>query len=233
VAQKLIRGDVDMNTTPVRKEASNAETQTQLRKALLKPFVMKKIKFEIQSLIKAQKIQAQDADDIQQEIFLELVNCLDSFNPETSALKTYISAVILKAARKAARDIWTNRQDSCQFCPSLNEPLTLSESDSENYSLSDTVSEDEVAMYLGKREHTRHEQCLIASEVQEFVSTLSNRQNSVCKELMEGKTISEIAARKKIPRSSFYRNIIIPIRKAMEKVKLHNNLPLAKNLNIL
>lgn len=221
-----------MKTNPALEKESNAATQTLLNKGLLNPFVDKRIKSEIRALIRTRKIHAQDAGDIRQEILLELVKCFESFNSEHSAFETFVSAVIFKAARKAARDIWTNRRDSCLFCQSLNESANLVEDGGED-SLGDAVSEDEVAMYLGKRERTRHEQNLLVFEMQEFLSTLPKIQKSVCKELMNGKTISEIASRKKIPRSTFYRNILLPIRTAMENAQLQNNLSLNKIFNIL
>jgi len=214
------------------KENAAAENTVSLMEEPLHSFITARIKAEIRNLIKRRRINPQDADDIKQEIFQELIRGIDSFNPENASINTFVSAIINSAVRKAARDYWANNQDSCLFCPSLDQPKDSSVPDCQDL-LGDVVGDDETAMYLGKRERTKHDQELLASEVRSFISSLSNRQKSVCKELMNGKSLKEIAASKKIPRGSFYRDVIHPLRNAMKDSGLFEYLTIQKNFSLL
>lgn len=222
-------GDVQMRTTLANAAAENTVS---LMEEPLHSFITARIKAEIRYLVKKRKINPQDADDIRQEIFQELVRCIDSFNPENASINTFLSVVIYRTARKAAMNYWANNQDSCLFSPSLDQPKDSSDPDCQDL-LGDVVGDDETAMYLGKRERTKHDQELLASEVRSFISSLSNRQKSVCKELMNGKSLKAIAADKKIPRASFYRSVIHPLRNAMKDSGLSEYLTIQKNFSFL
>jgi len=89
--------------TRLAEENAAAENTVSLMEEPLHSFITARIKAEIRDLVKRRKINPQDADDIRQEILQELIRCIDSFNPKNAGINTFLSVVIYRTARKAAR----------------------------------------------------------------------------------------------------------------------------------
>ncbi|MFI4912924.1 MAG: sigma factor [Sedimentisphaeraceae bacterium JB056] len=133
-----------------------------------------------------------DLEDIEQELYLELLKKAESYDPEKGKTSTFVQCIL----QKKISDILSRRKTE-QKCRSFTE--------------TGRIFND----FIDKNDDCRSLQLQI--DVQETVNSLTPELQEGCRLLARSERITHAAKKAGVKRSTFYYRVINPLRKAFKE----------------
>jgi hypothetical protein len=171
------------------------------------------IKLSARKLIGKCGITSDDLEDIKSEMMLDVLERLPRHNQDMWSYKTFIPQVIRHKVHHILRDRCRQKEIFWGKLQSLEE-LFDTEFDG------NTV---EISFKNKVYDHSRlcSDQLFdLKLDLKDVISGLTDIQRQCCLAILDGKPLSRIAENNGIPRGTFYKNVINPIREAFKKAGL-------------
>jgi DNA-directed RNA polymerase specialized sigma24 family protein len=162
---------------------------------------------------------AEDFEDIRSRIKLHTLRHLRRHDPRKAKLSTFVSMVVTDAANHMLRDQFAAKRQHRRAAASLDAPVGQSD-EGEDLTMADVLGADEAATGLGYRNRSRHDEAVLRLDVSAVLSQLPDELRECCKAIMDGRTPTEIARKRGIPRRTFRDRVLAPIRRAFKEAGL-------------
>lgn len=185
----------------------------------LSDYVRKSIDIAARKLIGKGGFTHDDLDDIRAEITLYTLRQLPRHDARKARLKTFISMVVTDGSKHVIRDHFAEKRQQQRATASLDAAVAQDE-DGNDITLLHLLDADEIDFLLGRRDRTWVEREMLRIDVTSVVSGLPEELQACCTEIMNGRSISEIARESGLPRSTFRDRILNPLRSALETAGL-------------
>lgn len=189
------------------------------RNSGLSDYARKSIDIAARRLIGKGGFTHDDLDDIRSEITLYTLRQLPRHDARKARLKTFISMVVTDGSKHVIRDHFAEKRQHQRASSSLDAQVGQDE-DGSDITLLHLLDADETDMLLGNRHRPRHEETMLRIDVTSVVSGLPEELQACCTEIMNGRSISEIARESGLPRSTFRDRVVTPIRTAFQAAGL-------------
>jgi len=169
----------------------------------LHPYAEKLIRIKARRLVGQAGFVRSDQEDVEQELRLDLLRRLSSFDPSKATLHTFADRVVRHKIASIIEARKAGLRDYRRQC-SLNE--TLQNADRKSTERGDTVDQDQVYRRTGPPSHSAEDLHDLAVDVDAVLSRLPHRLRDLCRRL-RGKTPTEVSQETGIPRGSLYEAI--------------------------
>ena len=152
-------------------------------------------------LIKSSCFSEPDFDDICQELSMAVILAFDNYDPQKSSYYTFAQGVI----RTARLNLYHWYKDRCGL---TLDAVSIEDMPNSGSGLIDenAVSPDEII-----------EKCELIEQVRAILPTLSLFHQDICRKLMTGVSVSEIAADLNMTRSQFYHRVLPELQKIFKE----------------
>lgn len=171
------------------------------------------IKLAARKLIGKCGITPDDLDDIKSEMMLDVLERLPNHDQQKWSYKTFIPRIVSHKVHHILRDRCGEKEVFRGKLQSLEEFFEILIDDyTVELSFKDIVYD-----------HSRF--CSdklfdLKLDLKNVISGLTDTQRQCCLAILDGKPLSQIAEESSIPRSTFYKNVINPIREVFKKAGL-------------
>lgn len=170
---------------------------------VLHPYAETLIKCKARRLVRRAAFVRSDQEDIEQELRLDLLRRLSSFDPSKATLNTFADRVVRHKIASIIEARKAGVRDYRRQC-SLNE--ALQNADHKSTERGDTVDQDQVCRRTGPPSHSVEDLHDLAVDVDAVLSRLPYRLRDLCRRL-RAKTPTEVSQETGIPRGSLYEAI--------------------------
>jgi len=179
------------------------------KQGVLNGYAKEVIRHKARQLIGKYGFTRDDYEDLQQEMTLDLLRRLGKYDPEKSALTTFVARVVNGKISTLIRHRKQEKRDyRCQVC-SLNAPV---ESDtSESFDMDETLSQDDFDRQVGRNADRLDLSLDFSRAMEELPDDL--RQLAI---RLQTQTMAEIARELGVPRTRLYDKGLTRLRKSFE-----------------
>jgi RNA polymerase sigma factor (sigma-70 family) len=146
-----------------------------------------------------------EASDLRQELTLHCLNHFDRYDPKRSSPATFASRTCRQRTLQLVEPVLARKRNGGAVPQSLSTPArTDADATAE---LACPISDDEVAIRLGRHSRPAAELANLRLDVERLVNGLPPELVSVARLLLEGEPNVEVARRLGLSRASLYRRI--------------------------
>ena len=179
------------------------------------------IKFYAKKLIGKCGITKADLEDIEQEMMLDVLQRMPKHDQRWS-YKTFITHIVKNKSHHILRSRHTGKESLFRSALSMDAPCKTNGDGGDNVlTFHDVVSNESLDWGNGtSSSDPRH----LNIDLAEVISKLSEIQKQCCQALMNHEPITKIAEDHDMPRSTFYKHVILPIREAFVEAGLEEYL---------
>ena len=162
-------------------------------------YAVTKVRFHARQLARTGLFPSQDAEDIEQDLMLDLLRRLDDFDPGRASRNTFIARVVENAAATLVEAARAEKRGSQFQHDSLDAPL--GDDDQGSYSLSD-ITPDDAGLWsaYGLRWNDAAD---LRRDLSRVLDRLPHRLSSLCARLSVG-TVTEVSRDTGMPRPTIY-----------------------------
>jgi len=185
----------------------------------LADYTRRSIDIAARALMRTGVFSLQDLDDVRADITLYTLRQLPRHDGGKAKPKTFISMVVTDGSKHVIRDHFTEKRQDQRATASLDE-VVAQHAEGEDITLLHLLDADEIDFLLGRRDRPWVEREMLRIDVASVVSGLPEELQACCTEIMNGRSISEIARESGLPRSTFRDRILNPLRSALETAGL-------------
>ena len=150
---------------------------------VLTDYARKLIRFKARQLCRLHSFSKSDEEDLQQELWLAVVNQAGKFDPARASLDTFIDRVVNTAVAMILRD--RQRQKRANGFQTVSLDVTPSDGHG-NEPLAAKVSQDDLARRLGTEPTDETERRETAEAVASALAKLPDELRDVCRRVMGG-----------------------------------------------
>lgn len=165
---------------------------------LLGDFEFGIIKRKARQLVGRAGFKKQDLEYLEQELWVRLLQGLESFDPQIGHQKSFVTAVVERSVRKMLRDAQAALRN-CGDQQSLEDIIVMS--GEEPTRLSNTIGDREQNRRRGRHSRTAEELRLLASDLADVIDSLTEDQQQLAENL-KTKTIAGSARELDVPRTT-------------------------------
>ena len=184
------------------------------------PYAMTFIQRKAQQLVGKYGVRPYDRPDIEQELYLDLLERLDKFDSEKATLNTFIQRVVENKIADLIRNRCYDKTMAERATVSLSTQIGEDPDTGQVITMADCITNEQYDEFVRNRTLSRLEEQDMAMDLQEFFLTLPEYLRRPCELLMEGRTFDETAQLMGMKFSTFYRQAIEPLRKVFEEANL-------------
>jgi len=150
---------------------------------VLTDYARKLIRFKARQLCRLHSFSKSDEDDLQQELWVAVVNQAGKFDPARASLDTFIDRVVNSAVAMILRDRQRQKRANGFQTVSLDDSPADSHG---NETLSAKVSEDDLARRVGTEPTDETDRRETAEAVASALSMMPDELRDVCRRVMGG-----------------------------------------------
>lgn len=176
----------------------------------------KNIEIAARGLIGKCGLTRDDLGDIISELTLDLLTHLPRHDGRRSSSSTFVQVVVAGRSRRILRDLTRDKRILLRDAESL-ETVTCRDENGNEVTLADMLDGDEAAIALGHSSRSRREQELLRIDVTAVISQLPGSLQACCTDIMNGRSVSELARESGLSRTAFRGRVIDPIRRAFRE----------------
>lgn len=156
------------------------------------------IRRKIKQLIGRAGFTKQDRDDIEQDLYVRVLQSLPHFNPNQAHRNKFITAVVERYVANILRNKQAEKRDHRRIS-SLN--VTIEITDEGPTELAQTIGDRELDARLGRQRRSEEELAQLALDLADMISTLPESWRTLL-ELRKTQSMPEIATEMGIPRTT-------------------------------
>jgi len=179
-----------------------AEHGMDLGHELIDGFAGRMIAHEAAKLARTQLLRAHDAEDIEQELRIELMGAINSFDPAISHWNAFATTVIQRHVATMIDSAQTESRQTDREVSSLS--ATSIDEDGNAVPLHHLVRSEENFSARGNVQLTAEQRLSLQEEIENALAKLPDELRELAEQL-QTKTFSEIARDSGIPRTTLYR----------------------------
>ena len=184
------------------------------------PSAMTFIPRKAQQLVGKYGIRPYDRADIEQEIYLDLLERLDKFDSEKATLNTFVQRVVENKIADLIRERGSNKVMADRATLSLFTQIGEDPDTEQAVTQADCITNEQYDEFVRNRLLSRTEEQDMAMDLQEVLSKLPEYLRHPCELLMEGRTIAETAREVNMKQASFYEQVLEPLREVFRETNL-------------
>jgi RNA polymerase sigma factor (sigma-70 family) len=177
------------------------------------------IRRKIGQLIGRAGFTKQDHEDLEQELFVRILQSLPLFNPDQAHRNTFITTVVERYVANILRNKQAAKRDHRRIC-SLNVMIEIG--DDGPTDLAQTISDRELDARLGRQRLREDELAQLTIDLADLIATLPEDWRTLL-ELRKSQTMPEIASEMGVPRTTL-NTWVQHIRQRFEKAGLRDYL---------
>jgi RNA polymerase sigma-70 factor, ECF subfamily len=181
------------------------------------PYLRRLITCKVRKTIGKAGLTKSDLDDLAQDILLDIIQRLPSFDSRRSQHRTFFSRLVDHKLSNILRDRRTKRRD-CSRCQSLNTPLV----GNEDCDHADLLAADTHGVRTGCVRRTDEEQTDLAADIAQIVARMPPEVQDLCQRL-QSQPLAAIAREVGIPRTTLQQSVS-KIRRRFEDAGLREYL---------
>jgi DNA-directed RNA polymerase specialized sigma24 family protein len=174
------------------------------------------IEVAARSLIGKGGFTPDDFEDIRSEITIHTLRQLPRFEADKASLRTFVNLVVRDGRAGLLRRRFTKKR-WCRMGTASLDGDTGRDEDGVSVPLMDVLGADEMAISMGYRRRSRHEEAMLRLDVSTVLSQLPDDLRACCAAIMDGRTPTDVARESGIPQSTFRQRVLVPIRRAFEE----------------
>lgn len=173
------------------------------------------IRRKINQLIGRAGFTRQDGDDLQQDLFLRVLQSLPSFNSNQGHRNKFITAVVERHVANILRNKQAEKRDHRRIS-SLNVMVSIGEDEATE--LAETIGQRELNARRGCHPRSDEELAQLAQDLAEVIATLPAELRELA-ERMKTQSVAEIARNMGVPRTTLHESVR-QLRQRFEKTGL-------------
>lgn len=177
------------------------------------------VRRKVKQLIGRAGFTKQDREDLEQDIFVRVLQSLPAFDPERAHQNAFITTVIERYVANILRNKQAAKRDHRRVC-SLNVMIQVTEEGPTE--LAQTIGERELDARLGRQRRTDEELVELAIDLADVTAAFPESWRTLL-ELRKTLTMSEAATEMDVPRTTL-NNWMRHIRKRFEKAGMRDYL---------
>ncbi len=180
------------------------------------------IKLSARKLIGKCGITAADLEDIESEMMLDVLQRLPKHNQRRWSYKTFIPRIVKNKSHHILRSRCTEKECYFRYAQSMDVQYEIETEEGNTFlTLHDIISAKSLR---GGGDLTGCQSDDLRIDLASVISNLSDIQQQCCHAIMNEEQVSKIAKEHNMPRSTFYKRVIIPIRQAFKEAGLEEYL---------
>lgn len=180
------------------------------------------IKISARKLIGKCGITPADLEDIESEMMLDVLRRLPKHDQNRWSYKTFIPRIVRNKSHHILRSRCTEKECSFRKAQSMDAPINVNAEPGNDFpTLYDVLSPHSLYGVCGLSD------CEISdlrSDLNHVISKLNDIQQRCCRAILNEESISKIVKAHRMPQSTFYKNVIAPIREAFTEAGLQEYL---------
>jgi RNA polymerase sigma-70 factor (ECF subfamily) len=161
------------------------------------------VRRKINQLIGRAGFTRQDGDDLQQDLFLRVLQSLALFNSNQGHRNKFITAVVERHVANILRNKQAEKRDHRRIS-SLNVMVSIGEDEATE--LAETIGQRELDARRGRHPRTDEELAQLAQDMTEMIATLPDELRELA-ERMKTQSVAEIARDMGIPRTTLHESV--------------------------
>jgi RNA polymerase sigma factor (sigma-70 family) len=174
------------------------------------------IKAKARIFAKKNNLGTFEVQDIEQEIFIEVLKGIQSYKPRLASLETYCDRIIQNKIKKLAEKHHSNKNQMIVSAEQLKEDDTGNDSSGHN-ALEESLSVDfSVSFPLHVAE--------LQSDLKTMLDKLPDELREFCMNLAKGHSLNRIAEKKKLCKYALYKKYVNPLRELCREFHLQEYL---------
>ncbi len=161
---------------------------------------------------------ADDVEELEQELRLDLLRRLPKFDPSKATFKTFVTRLV---ERKICNLIRNRRREMRDYrCEegSLNDLVETVEADNEKVERIKTITQDEYDLRRGRYRRPAADRLDLQLDISMILSKLPTELRKLA-ELLKTMSIADAARELGVPRSTIYSSHLVRLRQAFEKIR--------------
>jgi RNA polymerase sigma factor (sigma-70 family) len=182
------------------------------------PAVRDLILFKVRRQVARRSIRRQDAEDLEQELIVQLLKRLPALNPNKAASLAYLGGVLDRCLASHFRNRRAKKRSACRTC-SLDQYVQGHAGGTES-AVIDQHARD--ARY-GRHARAPQELVELSLDISSVLDVMSAKQRDLTSRLLQGKSKSQVARERGVPRST-QANEVRALQALLARVGLRNYL---------
>ena len=192
---------------------------------LAKPF----IECKTRQLVGKYGFRKRDREDIEQELYLDVLQRLENFDSSKAKLATFIQRVVEHKIADLLRQRCSDKAMAERTALSLSMTVEKDRSTGREITLGDCITNEQYDGFVRNRTRYRLEEHELAMDVHEVLAKLPERLRTACELLMEGRSVAETGRVMDMKHATFYEQIFEPLRAVFQETNLEIYFEIFKN----
>jgi len=186
-------------------------------------FALDMVNIKAAELVGQAGFTADDFEDIKQEMLLDLLERLAKYDPSKSNFKLFVTCVIDRKGQNLIRYRESEIRDYRREAYSLNEDVTVADSEEPVQRLA-TIDQDDQDIRTGKYGRPAEERTQLRLDIEAVLAGLPPELRKAA-ELLQTKSVTQVARELGVPRTTFYSKHLPLLRKAFTAMGLNLYVP--------
>ena len=161
-----------------------------------------------------------DLDDVRSELTLDLLKRIEKYDSTKATMSTFIQRVVSHKISNILREYSSKKMITDRQSLSLQQAVYSDNPTGHDRRLEDDITSEYYEFHHCGRTRNELEQAELIDDIQHIVDKLPGPLHQACLYLMEGKSISESASLMGLKRSTFYQQIMRPLREVFNAADL-------------
>ncbi len=198
------------------------------KQGVLNGYAKEVIRHKAKQLIGKYGFTRDDYEDLRQEMTLDLLCRLGKYDPEKSALTTFVAQVVDRRISSLIRHRKQEKRDyRCQAC-SLNAPVE--NGNDEDLEIGELLSQDDFDQAMGRHADPQSERLDLPLDLSRALAELPDDLRQLAVHL-QTKNMAEIARELGVPRARLYDKGLTRLRKLFEDKGLREYLESSRHID--
>ncbi len=174
--------------------------KTNSKRYELSDYALELVHYKARQLVGKAGYRAQDVDDIKQDLIMDLLERLPQFDPAKATYKTFVTRLVERKISKLLRDRQAERRDHRREVCSLNEEINTGEY--EPMQRLTTISQDDQDIRMDRYARPAEERAHLQLDMDSVLDDLTPQLRQIA-EMLQAKSVSQVARELGIPRGTF------------------------------
>lgn len=174
--------------------------KTNSKRYELSDYALELVHYKARQLVGKAGYRAQDVDDIKQDLIMDLLERLPQFDPAKATYNTFVARLVERKISNLLRDRQAEMRDHRREVCSLNEEIDTGED--EPVQRLTTISQDDQDIRTGKYARPAEERAHLQLDMDSVLDDLTPQLRQIA-EMLQAKSVSQVARELGIPRGTF------------------------------